>query len=41
MSINELIFDNYNDPYSFVSSLEWYVLGLLFYAIGAMFYTSQ
>jgi predicted membrane channel-forming protein YqfA (hemolysin III family) len=41
MTINELLFNNYNQAFSLSNSMPWYILGLVFYAIGGFFYVSQ
>ena len=39
MIINEIVFDNYGDPYEFSSSLVYYILLVLSYSLGLYIFT--
>lgn len=41
MTINEVLFNNYNQLFSLGNSMPWYILGLVFYGTGGFFYISQ
>jgi hypothetical protein len=39
MIINEMVFDNYGDPYEFSSSLVYYILLAVSYCLGLYIFT--
>lgn len=41
MTINEVLFNNYNEAFSLSNSMPWYILGLICYGIGGTFYVTQ